>query len=244
MGLGDWIMATAQARQLHQVTGKRVVVVDLRSRPQWSPVFEHNPIITRDVRGSATLLNASGVRPYIAGKSTERWVWRHWNIEPGSLYLTSDELARAASFAGKILVEPNTKVAGGNKAWPFERWQQLVDRDPGCYIQVGSAESRRLRGVAFTETSFREALAILASSIGFVGGEGALHHAAAALSLPSVVLWSEFISPEFTGYPSQHNIRHATGWCGRRQTCAGCKASMLAISVDEVYEVLHREVFP
>ncbi len=243
MGLGDWIMATAQVRQLHQATGKQVVVMDLRGRAQWSPVFEYNPIITRETRGAATLLNASGVRPYISGKTAERWVWRHWNIEPGSLYLHRDELAKAAPFAGKVLIEPNTKVVGGNKAWPFERWQQLVDRDPGRYIQVGSLESKRLRGVEFKETAFREALAILTSSIGFVGGEGALHHAAAALSIPSVVLWSEFISPEFTGYQNQRNIRHATGWCGNRQACAGCKAAMLAITVDEVHAALHQEVF-
>ncbi len=243
MGLGDWIMATAQVRQLHQATGKLVVVLDLRNKVQWSPVFDNNPLVSRKIYGAAQLINAPGCRPYIAGKTHDKWVWRHWKIEPGNLYLTPQELAFAAPFAGKVLVEPNTKVVGGNKAWPFERWQALVDRDPNRYIQVGSPEARKLRGVEFCETDFRQALAVLMSSIGFVGCEGALHHAAAAMHIPSVVLWSEFISPEFTGYETQANIRHANGWCGARITCEGCRQSMLAITVDEVYEAMHREVF-
>lgn len=238
MGLGDWIMATTQARQLHEATGKQVAVMDLRGKVQWSPVFENNPRITRFPQGAATLLNAPGARPYIAGKTADRWIWRRWNIEPGNLYLLRDELAWAAPFAGKILIEPNTKVAGGNKAWPFERWQKLVDRNPGHYIQVGSLESKRLDGVEFKETAFRQALAILMSSKGFAGAEGALHHAAAAMGTPSVVLWSEFISPDFTGYKNQTNIRHASGWCGNRQTCAGCTEAMRAISIDEVHAAI------
>lgn len=242
MGLGDWIMATAQARQLHVATQSPVVVLDLRGKVQWSPVFDYNPILSKKVYGAAQLLNAPGCRPYIAGKTHDRWIWRHWNIEPGNIYLTPEELAFAAPYAGKVLIEPNTKVVGGNKAWPFDRWQALVDRNPKRYLQVGSPEARKLRGVEFCETGFRQALAVLMSSIGFVGCEGALHHAAAAMKIPSVVLWSEFISPEFTGYSSQHNIRHAERWCGSRIACQGCRDSMLAISVDEVHEALEKEI--
>lgn len=242
MGLGDWIMATAQARQLHEVTNRQVVVFDLKGKPQWSPVFDYNPILTRSPFNAASLLNAPGARPYIAGKTNEKWIWRKWKIEPGNLYFVQSELTQANPYAGKILVEPNTKVAGGNKAWLFERWQELVDRNPGHYLQVGSVDSRKLAGVQFVETSFRHALAILSVSAGFVGTEGALHHAAAALGKPAVVLWSEFISPEFTGYVSQHNIRHAKGWCGNRQACARCRASMLLISVDEVHEAAGKAI--
>ena len=36
--------------------------------------------------------------------------------------------------------------------------------------------------------------------------EGGLHHVAAALSVPAVVLYGNFISPDQTGYAGQTNI--------------------------------------
>jgi len=55
------------------------------------------------------------------------------------------------------------------------------------------------------------------------------------------VLWSHFISPDITGYQTQKNLRHANGWCGMRVDCPTCRASMEAITVDEVAQAL-REV--
>ena len=237
MGAGDWIMATAQARQLHEATGKKVLIVDRRGVPQWHPVFENNPRIVRTLanrRDARALLNCSGSRPYIAAKGPERWFWKAWKIAPGELYLSQAERDFAAPYAGAVLIEPHTKVQGSNKAWIWDRWQALVDCG-GEFIQVGAAGTQVLRGARFVETqSFRHACAVLAVSRAFVGTEGGLHHAAAALGIPAVVLFSEFISPAITGYASHRNLRHAGEACGSRIPCAGCKASMEAITVDEV----------
>lgn len=228
-------MATAQVKQLNERTGRQVVVVNTLMKPQWHEVFENNPRIARSFgRGTVHVINASGVRPYIVSKGAERWTWKRWDIRPGEIYLSAAEKAFAAPHAGHVLIEPNTKVDGSNKSWLWHRWQELVDRG-GSYIQVGAAGARRLDGVRFVETAnFRQACAVLAASRAFVGTEGGLHHAAAALGVPAVVLFSEFISPDITGYPTQRNLRHAGKACGARYACAGCRVSMQAITVDEV----------
>lgn len=244
MGLGDWIMATAQIRDMNERTGRRVVVVDRLGRPRWSEAFEHNPRIARDfARDADRLLNAGGARPYIRAKTPTHWYWKQWGIKPGELYLSDEERARAFAHGERVLIEPNTKVPDGNKAWPFARWQELVGKVNLPWLQIGPAGARRLTGVPFVETATaREAFAILAWSRMFVGTEGALHHAAAALGVRAVVLWSEFISPVFTGYAEQRNIRKTAAVCGSRLPCQSCRESMAAITVDEVAAAVTEEL--
>lgn len=245
MGLGDWIMATAQVRDLNERTGKKVLVVDRLGRPRWSEAFENNPrlgVRTAPAYECVRLLNAGGARPYIQAKTDARWHWRPWDIKPGEIYLTDLERAFGEQARGAVIVEPNTKAPDSNKAWPFDRWQALVRSLPLAWMQVGQPGSRRLDGVRFIETTTRQAFGLLAAARLFVGTEGALHHAAAALGTPAVVLWSEFISPQFTGYATQRNIRKATDVCGSRLPCGGCRASMAAITVEEVAQAITEEV--
>lgn len=238
MGMGDWIMATAQVKQISERNGgRKVCVVGRSGQPQWSEIFENNPRISRTAnRYTTRLVNGPGVRPYIAAKTETHWTWKQWAITTGELFLTKAEHAFAAPHRGLIMVEPLTKVADSNKAWIWDRWQELVYRiGVHRFIQAGPSNVRRLDNVMFVETpTFRHACALLSVSKAFVGTEGGLHHAAAALGLPAVVLFSEFISPDITGYASHRNLRHAGPACGSRLPCPSCKASMEAITVDEV----------
>lgn len=236
MGLGDWIMATSQVREINERTGKRVVVVDRMNRPRWSEAFEHNPRIARGhTVDTERLLNAGGARPYIRAKTEQQWTWRKWDIRPGEIWLNEEERMFGRPYDGCIVIEPHTKDPKSNKAWFVSRWQALVDRfPPGTFVQMGADVSGALAGVTYVQTTVRQAFGLLAAARGFVGTEGALHHAAAALKTPAAVLWSEFISPAYTGYPEQTNIRHAHTVCGKRVPCETCRASMELITVDEV----------
>lgn len=240
IGMGDEIIATARARAMHKANGLPVVIVGRNGLARWSPIWENNPRILREpIANCNRLPNGGGAgRPYIAGKTSTHWIWKTWEREPGEIYLYEHEKRFAEPYSGKILVEPNTKVVDGNKAWSFDRWASLVSGREEVFLQVGPPGIRVLPGVQHVVTTFREACAVLAASRAFVGTEGALHHAAAALGVPAVVLWSEFISPEITGYASQVNLRRAGSPCGSRLPCGGCKVSMHAIEVEEVEDAL------
>lgn len=248
MGTGDWIMSTAVAKRLHQANGVPVMIVNRFGKPQWDPIFENNPRITIDTRARhQKTLNAANNRPYIAMKTTERWVWRRTSstgsLDPGEIYLTDAERAYAEPFRGRVLIEPNTKgTVGGNKAWIWERWQNVVDTPGFDFVQTGGPSSPVLRNVQFVSTpTFRHAAAILSVCSAFVGAEGGLHHAAAALGVPAVVLFGGFISPDITGYATHRNLFTGGKACGQRRACMHCREAMARISVEDVISNL-REI--
>lgn len=242
MGVGDWIMATGQIKTMYAAKPVPVLVVDGNQRPQWSEVFTHNPkIIPRRMRMNyQTLLNAGGHRPYIAGRSPDRWMWRKFGPIPGEFFFSQVETIFASRYTGLIMIEPNVKARNThkNKEWPFERWQQLVNRLPhGVVMQCGPIGTRWLDKVHRVVTpTFRHAAVALSVAKVFVGSEGGLMHAAAAVNVPAIILWSEFIDPSITGYTNHINIRYAERTCGMRTFCPTCLQSMLAITVDEVEE--------
>jgi ADP-heptose:LPS heptosyltransferase len=239
MGYGDWIIATGQAREIYAQRKLPVLVIGAGMRPQWSEVFENNPKIVRRPQSTCVrLLNGSGMRPYIAGKTDAKWTWRRFKPPRGELFFTNEEqVFGQANGLGAVMIEPTVKTnRHDNKAWVPSRWQDLVDAMPGVeFVQCGPNPAQALRGVRYVVTTrFREACAVLASARAFVGTEGGLMHAAAAVDVPAVILWSEFIDPGVTGYASHRNIRHAGESCGSRLPCPSCRASMEAITVEEV----------
>ena len=248
MGIGDEIMAAGEARRLREKTGKAVIIVNRINRPIWSEVWEGNPYILRSyplIQGTyLRMVNAGGARPYITGKTPERWTWKPYKPVPAQMFFTEAELARARFAKGAVMLEPNVKDIGHtNKAWIWERWEELAYRIRKELkldtLQCLPAGAKALTHVRTLPTPrFRDAAAALHEARAFVGTEGGLMHAAAAVQTPAVILWSEFISPEITGYDTLVNLRHAGKPCGLRTNCPGCKASMEAITVDEVLESL------
>lgn len=229
-------MATAMAKLIQHRNPLPVVITDLRGRPRWHPIWENNPRIQRELRGRyQTLVNGPNARPYVAAKNEKRWTWKPFNIQPGEIYLTEAEKTFGARYAGRILVEPNTKGTNeGNKDWGWDRWQEFAKRVPNL-LQVGPAGTRRLDGVEFVETpDFRLAAAVLAVSQAYCGTEGAMHHAAAALGVRAVVIFGGFISPAVTGYSMHRNLFTGGTACGSRVQCLHCRQAMAKISVDMV----------
>jgi len=243
VGIGDEIMAAGQARATREQTGRAPAIIGRNGRARWSDIWQGNPNISQIRNGKTpTILNGPGARPYIDGKTPKFWVWKKWDRVKGDIYLSDAECEFAAAYRDCVMIEPNTKVQDGNKSWPWDRWQDFVLRADSAirFIQVGPQGTRKLDRVEHVRTTFRQGCAILAGARCFIGTEGALHHAAAALGVPAVVLWGEFISPEYTGYLEQLNLRHADRACGSRIPCATCRKSMEAISTDEVLENFER----
>lgn len=244
MGMGDWLLAAGEARALHEATGKDVAIVDARGRAQWVDLWNGVPyILPRVVPGCLTVLNTSGMRPYIAMKTPARWRWKPYQPKPAEVRFSLDEQRLADQHRGHVMIEPNVKQIGHtNKAWLWERWQELVLSMPGTtFVQCLQGGTRALAGdnVRHVLTlTFRDAMAVLSQSTALVTTEGGLMHAAAAVGVRAVVLWSEFISPEITGYKMHRNLRHAGNPCGMRLNCPGCRRSMAAITVGEVADAL------
>lgn len=187
------------------------------------------------------LRNAPGIRPYIRGKSNERWQWNlDYRPQRAEIRFTPDELEFAARYPGRLIVEPHLKRgASPNKEWGWVRWNKLawLLQERGHRVtQVGMPGTRLLDGADFISTpTFRHAAALLAAARAAVLPEGGLHHAAAAVGCRAVVIFGGYIATEMTGYGLHTNLG-ASGRdaCGMRIPCDHCRKWMDGITPDQV----------
>jgi ADP-heptose:LPS heptosyltransferase len=223
-----------------------VAVCDRRGNLRWHAIWENNPHIampTEDMSRAQVLVTGPGTRPYIAGRSDRQWVWRDYQCPAGEIYFSAAELGFGRRHAGQVIIEPNIKAnASPNKDWGMLRWLALVAllrRKGVTPVQLGPAGTRVLPGADFVETAnFRDACAVLANARGAVLPEGGLHHAAAAVGTPAVVIFGGYISPRQTGYPAQENIFTGGQPCGMRVPCRHCAEAMQEITPRAVCERL------
>lgn len=253
MGWGDEIMVSGIARRLQQRDPRPVRVVDRKGRVRWSDAWRGNPrFAAPGARGPVqVLVNGPGARPYIDGRDGTGWRWRDWVCATGELHLDAGELAFGRAHAGRVLIEPGLKAgASPNKAWGAARWRALAaclraaghrvarfaeageatGADPGS-VDADGVEVIRAR-------SFRQAAAVLAHAHAAALPEGGLHHAAAALGTPTVVLFGGYISPRQTGYAHQVNLFTGGEPCGATRPCAHCRAAMARIDPEAVATAL------
>jgi hypothetical protein len=152
------------------------------------------------------------------------------------------EAERAAEGArGFILVDAYIppKPQSQNKRW--HGWQAVADHLRRLELDVRQFRrpdgSGMLAGVPGIETkSFRAAAAALARAGLYMGPEGGLHHAAAAVDLRAVVLFGGFISPLTTGYEGHVNFFTGGEACGSLRPCGHCRKAMRAIAPEAVVE--------
>lgn len=247
MGMGDILMSMGEARALHQRTGQPVLIVDRAGKPVKNEgLFAGVPYLLTaptSERPYQRLVNGPGIRPYIAQKGSRQWKWKPYTPKPAELVFTPNELAFAERYRGLIMIEPQVKAIGhDNKAWPAKNWAALISRlgevtDP-LTVQCGPGGTLAIANAFALTPSFRYAAAVLSVARAFIGTEGGLMHAAAAVGTPAVILWSEFIDPSITGYDVHRNIRKAGPACGMRSSCMGCKRSMQAITPSIVLDNL------
>lgn len=241
MGWGDEIIVTGMARRLQEVVPLPVRVLDRHGRARWHEIWKGNPRLAKpDHPGPVqTLISGEGRRPYIERQTDRRWIWRDWKCPVGEIHLTDREREFGSRHAGRVILEPTIKSeASPNKDWGWSRWAALAATLLGRGLrvaQVGASGTRTLPGVELIRTGgFREAAAVLAASRLAVLPEGGLHHAAAALGVPAVVIFGGFISPRQTGYDRHINLFTGGSPCGMRIPCRHCADAMSAIRPERV----------
>lgn len=231
-------MATADARRAHAKWGVRCVFGDGKTA-YWSEVFIGNPKIARreELKPNeqfAWVPNFPTNRPYIERLERGKFHYRKaFKAEPGELYV--DRVKR-----DYIVVEPNIapKYTGPNKDWGWENWVSLSKQLSGELVQLGPVGTRTLKRARHIVTPrFRDALKALAGAKLLITTDGALHHAAAALGIPAVVIWGGVASPRNLGYDSHTNLWSENEPCGTFWSeCGHCREALAQIKVSDVLE--------
>lgn len=249
MGIGDDIIATGMARGAAD-RGKRIAFGD-RSRIRWGPhsamVFKNNPNVAPP--GSERERNIEWIDYYKGNRkynrqSSDRWIWNYdFKAIPGEFFFGADEEVHEYD-PDLILIEPNVpnKPCGPNKQWPLDRWKRVVNELTVAAFNVRQFEyggTNRISHGIQTPT-FRHAAAALKGARLAILHEGGLHHAAAALGVPAVVLFGGFVPPAVLGYDGHVNLTGGAIACGKFTRCQHCVDAMNAITVDNVLQAVER----
>jgi ADP-heptose:LPS heptosyltransferase len=164
-----------------------------------------------------------------------------FKTRPGEIFFTDEEKRFAQGIHDNfVLVEPNVllnKPSGVNKQWAH--YQYVVDILTRAGHRVVQFEyqgmTRRLQRARFIRTATpRLAMAALSRARLYVGPEGGMHHAAAALGVPAVVIFGGFAPPEVLGYEGHVNLTGGAIACGSRYRCQHCEAALRAIEPNMV----------
>jgi hypothetical protein len=244
MGLGDWLMASGDAKEANERTGKKVKLGD-GVRMSWdSQVFANNPRMASNCDTDVVWVkNYQGHRPYLKGAKNGRMLFNNdYKPKPGEIYFSQVEKKHIEKIdKDYIVVEPNVKRVYAhtvNKAW--HGWEELFKHDLP-WLQLGDVSIKRYTNWKETAT-FRDALQVLSKAKLFVGTDGGLHHAAAALGIPSVVIWTGFTSPRHLGYDTHRNIHDGSEPCGTYDSvCQHCLLKSKAITVEQVLDAVNTE---
>ena len=256
MGFGDELMATGFARGA-SARGKRMAFGDpIERKISWThnskEIFKGNPNIAAPGSEPDDDLEwhpfRRGNRLYNHDDTiNRRWVWNmNFRPVPGEVFFTEEELQIGASFGkGFVLLEPNVvrhKPSSQNKQWPVPYWttlaHDLIRRGLDVrQLEYGGQHQIFIKKVAVR--TFREALAVMQHASVVVTAEGGLHHGAAAVGCPAVVIFGSFIPPQVTGYDDHENISHGKP-CGNYTGCDHCTTNMVAIKMEQVRDATLR----
>jgi hypothetical protein len=248
MGYGDDIMATGMARGAAK-RGKRIAFGD-GERIIWGPfsdqIFKGNPNIAPP--GSEKHSDIEWIDYYKGHRiynrlEGNRWIYNYdFRVIPGELFFDNISPTRQDDL---IVIEPNTK-GKTNKQWPVDRYQTVADQllmEGFCVAQpIYFGVPHRLNHVKFIQTkTFFDGLDLLRRARLFIGPEGGLHHASAAIGLPAVVVFGGFTPIQITGYDIHVNLGETEG-CGNNLPCTHCVSAMAKIEVDHVTDAAMRLV--
>lgn len=254
MGIGDNLIASGLAKA-SRAKGKRAAFGD-GQKIIWDHhseiIFRGNPNIARPGDEAARDLDWI---PFYRGNRLynrqvgERWEWNYdFRCTAGEAYLTEGERTFGrAQGEGYIVIEPNlpAKSSSPNKRWPVERYAAVADaltKAGHDVVQPSYGGGHVLDERQVKTPSFRHALAVLENAALYIGPEGGLHHGAAAVGIPAVVLFGGFIPPEVTGYATHSNLTGGAKACGSLKTCPHCAEAMASIAISEVLSAAQKHL--
>lgn len=250
MGLGDQLIGTGLAKGA-AARGKRIAFgnqIKLIWDHNSEQVFRGNPNIA--FPGHERQPDVEWIDYFKGSRKYNRqgdghWIWNlNWKCTPGEIFLTVSEIANGKRAGSDfILLEPNVeswKQSSPNKDWGISKYQAVATRlieDGHKVVQFTYPKAGPVvRGAKAVQTSsFRDAMSVMRNAKLYIGPEGGLHHAAAALGKPAVVLFGGFIPPSVTGYDFHANLVGSDRFCGSFSKCQHCLSAMQSIGVETVY---------
>jgi len=267
MGFGDALMATGEVKLLRKNKDTKFVIGDGK-RSYWSPIFDNNPYIIRGghakkFKDVIWVKNYEFNRPYRRyGKNLDlnNYNWNHdYKASPGELFFSDEEKSFSEKIKktiinkyGKkkiIFVEPHVKKRKGfeNKDWGFFKWQEVINklRDKYLFIQTTYNKMKSLKNVINIDgINFRYACALMKITDLFIGTEGGMHHAAAALNKKGVVIFGGHISPDITGYSFHKNLYIADEFspCGNKLKCKHCEECLDKIKIEQFINEIENQI--
>jgi len=247
MGYGDEIMALGRAEAVYSVLGKPVAICGVSENPRKHPIWKNHPAV--DFNSPLCIIDGPSARPYILRWDRKSGVTSVWNMKyrarAGHIRLTAKEQAEALCLTPEMpfaIVEPIVrKGSSQNKDWGFERWAETVKDFPIPVYQFDpDGKTKILPGVtAIDSPGFRIAAGIVEHASLVMTVDGGMHHMAASMNTPAVVVFGGFADPKITGYTYQRNfyVDLPESPCGRYYSCEHCKKAMSMIEPEEVHRV-------
>lgn len=217
--------------------------------------------------------NHADNRPYIDWDKTNlnNYVWNFkFSPSPGQIFLSNSEIQNSKKIIEEakkywcekntqplkkiIFIEPTSTKIGEehylhfkhlNKDWGIQNWLELAEIIGNEYLIIQSTHDQEtsLKNVYKCNVDFRTACAIINECDLFLGPEGGLGHAAAALSKPAVIIFGGWIHPSVTGYSFHENIYIDIKGspCGARSyQCDHCKKCMKQITITDVIDSIKK----
>jgi hypothetical protein len=227
---------------------------DLEARPDlpWvisyrgvRPYHDHDGMraVLRQLEPLRSRLPGASAPGRIVGRLGRYMFRMDYRPTPAPIVLDEREQQLHASWRQRrfIIIEPNIKpAASAGKQWPVERYAEVasaLSKVVEVWQVAGPNGGLALPGVpALPRTTFRDMLPIMKAAQLYIGAEGGLHHAAAAMHTRAVVIYGGYTPPEVTGYAGHVCLTgSATYACGVHVgECLHCADAMRSITPAEV----------
>jgi len=267
MGLGDDMMWLGEAEKVHKQNKDAVIHDGREYSPMWKG---HDWVVAPDYDGPKKRIlvprKPGGNRWYIDGWGPGKIIYKNYVPTPAPYRISTDEINKAVKILKDngikptdqfVIVNPDTKntTLSSNKDWGFHRWQSLTDKLNGHVKVVRVKPSGPVKDISglvqygqktldnainISEDDVRVSFAIMSFSKLIITSEGGVHHFAAAINKPALVLYGGAIHPDQTGYVDRNQTYYVYNDpktpCGSQIPCKHCKEAMAAIDPQVVFE--------